>query len=71
MTCPLYQVIYCPQRGEHSIEKELIFRSNTGFIFHDSRGFEAGSEEEVKLMKKFLMDHAATTRLDKRIHAIW
>ncbi|KAL4067422.1 hypothetical protein V8B97DRAFT_1873572 [Scleroderma yunnanense] len=56
---------------EHNIEDELIFRSNTGFIFHDSRGFEAGSEEEVKLMKHFLTDRAATTKLEKRIHAIW
>jgi len=71
MTCLLHQVIYCPQRGEHSIENELIFRSNTRFIFHDSRGFEAGSDEEVKVMKKFLMDRAATTKLEKRIHAIW
>ena len=74
MTCPLHQVTKSPtvlQRGEHTIEQELIFRSNTCFIFHDSRGFEAGSEEEVKLMKNFLMDRAATTRLEKRIHAIW
>ncbi|KAL4062704.1 hypothetical protein V8B97DRAFT_1877583 [Scleroderma yunnanense] len=55
---------------EHNIEDELIFRSNTGFIFHDSRGFEAGSEE-VKLMKNFLTDRASTAKLEKRIHAIW
>jgi len=71
MTCLLHQVTYYPQRGEHSIKNELIFWSNTGFIFHDSRGFEAGSEKEVKLMKKFLMDRAATMKLEKRIHAIW
>lgn len=59
------------ERGKHAIEDELIFRSNTGFIFHDSRGFEAGSEEEVKLMKKFLVHCAATMKLEKRIHAIW
>jgi len=71
MTCPLHQVTDCHQRGEHNIENQLIFRRNTGFIFHDSRGFEAGSEEELKLMKRFLMDRAATTKLEKRIHAIW
>ncbi|KAL4075289.1 hypothetical protein V8B97DRAFT_2022282 [Scleroderma yunnanense] len=59
------------ERGEHNIEDELIFRSNTGFIFHDSRGFEAGSEEEVELMQNFLIDHATTTKLEKQIHAIW
>ncbi|KAG6328576.1 hypothetical protein ID866_10513, partial [Astraeus odoratus] len=32
-------------RGEHNIEDELVFRSNPGFVFHDSCGFEAGSAE--------------------------
>ncbi|KAL4067498.1 hypothetical protein V8B97DRAFT_1873691, partial [Scleroderma yunnanense] len=59
------------ERGEHNINDELIFRSNRGFIFHDSRGFKTGSEEEVRLMKKFLTDRAAAMKLEKRIHAIW
>ncbi|KAL4064207.1 hypothetical protein V8B97DRAFT_1988210, partial [Scleroderma yunnanense] len=59
------------ERGEHNIEDELVFRSNTGFIFHDSRGFEAGSEEEVKLMQNFLTNHSATMKLERWIHAIW
>ncbi|KAL4075175.1 hypothetical protein V8B97DRAFT_1896760 [Scleroderma yunnanense] len=59
------------ERGEHNIEDEMIFPSNAGFVFHDSRGFEAGSKEEVKLMKNFLIDRAATMKLEKRIHAIW
>ncbi|KAL4074898.1 hypothetical protein V8B97DRAFT_2022508 [Scleroderma yunnanense] len=59
------------KRGEHNIEDELIFRSNPSFIFHDSRGFEAGSDDEVKLMKKFLSDRAVTMKLENRIHVIW
>ncbi|KAL4066379.1 P-loop containing nucleoside triphosphate hydrolase protein [Scleroderma yunnanense] len=59
------------ERGYHNIEDELIFRSNPGFIFHDSRGFEAGSDSELKLMKKFVAERATTMKLDKRIHAIW
>ncbi|KAL4080400.1 hypothetical protein J3A83DRAFT_4366709 [Scleroderma citrinum] len=58
-------------RGDHNIEDELIFRSNPGFIFHDSQGFEAGSDSELKLMKKFVAERATTMKLDKRIHAIW
>ncbi|KAI6151491.1 hypothetical protein BKA82DRAFT_4099770 [Pisolithus tinctorius] len=50
------------KRGEHNIEDELVFKSNQRFVFHDSRGFEAG---------KFVMDRAKTMKLDKRIHAIW
>ncbi|KAG9318020.1 hypothetical protein JVU11DRAFT_83 [Chiua virens] len=55
----------------HNIEHELVFRSNPNFIFHDSQGFEAGSIEEFEQMKKFVLDHAKTTYLKKRIHVIW
>jgi len=59
------------QRGLHNIEDELIFQSNQGFIFHDSRGFETGSVNELNLMKDFVADRAATMELGKRIHVIW
>ncbi|KIM51174.1 hypothetical protein SCLCIDRAFT_143853 [Scleroderma citrinum Foug A] len=58
-------------RGEHSIDNELIFSSNPGFIFHDSCGFEAGSVDEFNKMKDFVLDRATTSQLKKRIHAIW
>ncbi|KAI6123725.1 hypothetical protein EV401DRAFT_2069184 [Pisolithus croceorrhizus] len=58
-------------RGYHNIEDELVFQSNPGFVFHDSRGFEAGSVEQFDTMKKFVLDRANTTKLEKRIHAIW
>ena len=59
------------KRGYHNIEDELIFRSNSGFVFHDSQGFESGSESELQLMKKFVAERATATQLAKRIHAIW
>ncbi|KAI6104000.1 hypothetical protein EV401DRAFT_2243375 [Pisolithus croceorrhizus] len=58
-------------RGLHNIEDELVFRGSPRFIFHDSRGFEAGGETQFDLMKKFVMDRAKTTQLNERIHAIW
>jgi len=58
-------------RGMHDIEHELIFRSNDKFVFHDSRGFEAGSADEFQRLKEFIADRANTTFLKKRIHAIW
>ena len=53
------------QQGEHEIENELIFKSNPGFVFHNSSGFEAGSEEEFNEMKKFVTDRATTRELQK------
>ncbi|KAI6111734.1 hypothetical protein EV401DRAFT_252881 [Pisolithus croceorrhizus] len=58
-------------RGHHNIEDELVFKSNLGFVFHDSCGFEAGSEEQFERMKEFVKTRAKTTKLDERIHAIW
>ncbi|KIK16912.1 hypothetical protein PISMIDRAFT_112405 [Pisolithus microcarpus 441] len=59
------------QRGHHNIEDELVFRSNAGFVFHDSSGFEAGSVEQFDKVKRFVIDHAAARFLRDRIHAIW
>ncbi|KIO04166.1 hypothetical protein M404DRAFT_1000682 [Pisolithus tinctorius Marx 270] len=58
-------------RGDHRIEHALIFGSNPGFVFHDSCGFEAGAIEEFDQMKDFVVDRAATSRVNERIHAVW
>ncbi|KAJ7727625.1 hypothetical protein B0H16DRAFT_1735102 [Mycena metata] len=58
-------------RGIHDIELQLIFKSNPGFIFHDSRGFESGSAEEVAKVKDFIDKRAATGTLSHQLHAIW
>src|ERR1700709_916355 len=59
------------KRGEHDINNELVFRSSPGFVFHDSCGFEAGGEDEFKMVKEFISERASTRILDQRIHAIW
>ncbi|KAG1795059.1 GTP-binding protein [Suillus plorans] len=58
-------------RGNHDITNEMVFKSNPDFVFHDSCGFEAGSEEEFESMKKFISECAHATKLEERIHAIW
>ncbi|KAJ7714612.1 GTP-binding protein [Mycena metata] len=58
-------------RGEHEIENQLIFKSNQGFIFHDSRGFESGSAEETEKMKNFILERGKTNTLADQLHAIW
>ncbi|KAF8433946.1 hypothetical protein L210DRAFT_3555623 [Boletus edulis BED1] len=59
------------KRGIHDVENELIFRSNDKFVFHDSQGFEAGSNDEFVRTKKFIADRANTTHLKQRLDAIW
>lgn len=59
------------QRGIHNIEKELVFRSNPGFVFHDSGGFEAGSIAELNAVKKFIAERSKMRNLRDQLHVIW
>jgi septin family protein len=59
------------QRGDHDITNEMVFKSNSDFVFHDSCGFEAGSAEEFEKMMKFISERVHATKLKDRIHAIW
>ena len=59
------------QRGEHDIENEMIFESNTAFVFHDSHGFEAGRTSELDKVKDFLRKRSAKKNLRDKLHAIW
>jgi hypothetical protein len=59
------------QRGVHNIEDELIFTDHDGYIFHDSCGFEAGGEEELKTVQEFVHRKSREGRLKARLHAIW
>jgi hypothetical protein len=59
------------QRGEHEIEDELTFINHPGYVFHDSRGFEAGDEKELKVIQEFVRRKSQERRLNDRLHAIW
>jgi hypothetical protein len=59
------------QRGEHSIDDELVFSNHDGYIFHDSRGFEAGDDKELKIVQDFVRQKSGTRQLADRLHAIW
>ncbi|KAI6094728.1 hypothetical protein EV401DRAFT_1258400 [Pisolithus croceorrhizus] len=59
------------ERGEHDIENEIMFRSNPRYVFHDSRGFEAGRVDELKKVESFLEGRAKAPKLADRVHAIW
>ncbi|KAH8986812.1 hypothetical protein EDB86DRAFT_2832574 [Lactarius hatsudake] len=41
-------------RGENSIEDELVFSNHDNYIFHDSCGFEAGSNDELAVVQEFI-----------------
>jgi hypothetical protein len=55
----------------HNIEDELIFTNHSGYLFHDSRGFEAGGEDELKIVQEFVRRKSREGQLKDRLHAIW
>lgn len=55
----------------HDIEKSLVFPSNQGFVFHDSRGIEAGGKQELDIVQNFIAKRAKSHNLEDRIHVIW
>ena len=59
------------QRGEHSIDDELVFHNHGGYVFHDSRGIECGSTEELGILQEFIRRKCGESRLSDRLHAIW
>ena len=59
------------QRGVHNITDELVFSSNPGFVFHDSRGIEAGTTNEMETIQAFISERANARRLRDKLHAIW
>ncbi|KAH8978497.1 hypothetical protein EDB86DRAFT_3248967 [Lactarius hatsudake] len=58
-------------RGEHTIDDELVFSNHEGYIFHDSRGIESGCIEELQILQQFVRDKCREKRLGDRLHAIW
>ena len=59
------------QRGLHNVEDEIVFANHQGYVFHDSCGFEAGSEDELKTVQEFVRHKSLERRLQDRLHAIW
>ena len=68
------------------IDYEITYPSSPRFVFHDSRGIEAGAESDthgtetgghepyelrMEYIQRFIDDRAQRTRTKDQIHAIW
>ena len=58
-------------------EYEITYPNNPGFVFHDSRGIEAGAESDeksllrIEYIRSFIERRAMQKTLAKQLHAIW
>ncbi|KAG1798595.1 uncharacterized protein HD556DRAFT_1462284 [Suillus plorans] len=49
----------------------MVFKNNPGFVFHDSRGFEAGGVSEFEKVKEFIASRSKEKKITNQLHAIW
>ncbi|KAK1230759.1 hypothetical protein PQX77_006136, partial [Marasmius sp. AFHP31] len=59
------------ERGQSRIDLEITFPSNPGYVFHDSRGMEAGSTEEIEKLNDFMERRSKKQLLEDHLHVIW
>lgn len=59
--------------GKHDINKAIESDQHPGIIIHDSEGYQAGSDEEVKLFEEFLKKRCGDAQLEAKesLHAVW
>ncbi|KAJ7459452.1 hypothetical protein B0H11DRAFT_2059676 [Mycena galericulata] len=58
-------------RGLHYVLDEICLPFRPGFVFHDSRGVEAGSAQELDTVQRFVEHHSSVTKVQEQLHAIW
>ena len=72
LDCCVYLVSKGPKRGLHNINDEIGFRSRPGFVFHDSRGIEAGSAAGLSTIHQFVEERSLAAKdLRTQLHVIW
>ncbi|OAX40246.1 hypothetical protein K503DRAFT_768752 [Rhizopogon vinicolor AM-OR11-026] len=57
-------------RGEANIDNEFVSPQNNRFVLHDSKGFEAGEEDNISIVQEFIKRRSKMPLKDQ-LHAIW
>lgn len=57
--------------GKADIEEEIFSEDNQQFVLHDSQGFEAGEEDNLKIVRDFIDKRNRMPDIKDKLHAIW
>ncbi|KAG1810941.1 uncharacterized protein BJ212DRAFT_1526061, partial [Suillus subaureus] len=57
--------------GDANINTEFISEQNDRFALHDSKGFEPGEEDNVKIVQDFIQHRRFEPALKDQLHAVW
>ncbi|KAK5073607.1 hypothetical protein LTR64_007255 [Lithohypha guttulata] len=58
-------------QGVHDINKAFESPNHPGLLIHDSRGWQAGSDQELDLIAQFLRHRAYQKEAAEALHVIW
>jgi hypothetical protein len=58
-------------QGVHNIDDPFESPMHPGLIIHDSRGYQSGSTDELRLIEKFVKKRSSKAEPTERLHAIW
>lgn len=56
---------------KHDIEAPFESDYHPGLVVHDSEGFQAGTQKEFDVFRKFLKRRTSHQNPDEQVHAIW
>ena len=57
--------------GYADINHEIFSQDNPHFVLHDSKGFEIGDDENVEIVKSFVLGRNGRESVGENLHAIW
>ena len=57
--------------GEANIDTPLCSKLNDRFVLHDSKGFEAGEDDNLSNVKAFIQRRKSHRDVKEQLHAVW
>lgn len=59
------------ESGKYDVHKLIRHKDRPDLILHDSGGFEAGDEVQIRTVGQFVKKRSLITQIDDRLHMIW
>lgn len=53
------------------INTEIICQANNQFVLHDSKGFEGGDVDNLRIVQDFLKSRDKHADIKEQVHAVW
>ncbi|KAL8881229.1 MAG: hypothetical protein Q9192_007845 [Flavoplaca navasiana] len=58
-------------RGRHDVRDEIRHENRRDLIIHDSGGFEAGDESQMRALGQFVKERSMMPKIEDRLHVMW